>query len=145
MLIFKQLAILERSWEWKIALKPASLLVFFVDRYQWPVLINPVISLTRITTLKGGKMSRDDLIKKIAGDAGISQKVAGLALAAVLEGITLALKKGDRVSLVGFGSFSVAHRKARNGINPKPASLKIPARKVPIFKAGKKLKEAVKK
>jgi len=91
-------------------------------------------------------MSRDDLIKKIAGDAGVSQKVAGLALAAVLEGITLALKKGDRVSLVGFGSFSVAHRKARNGINPKTRkALKIPARKVLIFKAGKKLKEAVKK
>jgi len=91
-------------------------------------------------------MSRDDLIKKIAGDAGVSQKVAGLALAAVLEGITLALKKGDRVSLVGFGSFSVAHRKTRNGINPKTRkALKIPARKVPIFKAGKKLKEAVKK
>ena len=91
-------------------------------------------------------MSRDDLIKKIAGDAGISQKVAGLALAAVLEGITLALKKGDRVSLIGFGSFSVAHREARNGINPKTRkALKIPARKVPIFKAGKKLKEAVKK
>lgn len=91
-------------------------------------------------------MSRDDLIKKIAGDAGVSQKVAGLALAAVLEGITSALKKGDRVSLVGFGSFSVAQRKARNGINPKTGkALKIPARKVPIFKAGKKLKEAVKK
>ena len=91
-------------------------------------------------------MSRDELIKKVAADAGISQKTAGLALAAVLDGITSALKKGDRVSLVGFGSFSVAQRKARNGINPKTGkALKIPARKVPVFKAGKKLKEAVKK
>ena len=90
-------------------------------------------------------MSRDDLIKKIAGAAGTSQKVAGLALAAMLEGITQSLKKGEKVSLVGFGSFSVAHRKARNGINPKTRkALKIPARKVPVFKAGKKLKEAVK-
>lgn len=91
-------------------------------------------------------MSRDELIKKIAGDAGISQKTAGLALAAVLDGITQALKTGDKVSLVGFGSFSVAQRKARKGINPKTGeSIKIKARKVPVFKAGKKLKEAVKK
>jgi DNA-binding protein HU-beta len=91
-------------------------------------------------------MSRDDLIKKMATAAEISQKKAGEALAAFLEGVTMALKKGDRVSLVGFGSFSVAHRKARNGINPKTRkALKIPARKVPVFKAGKKLKDAVKK
>jgi len=89
-------------------------------------------------------MSRDELVKKIAAKAAVSQKVAGLALAAVLEGITEALKKGDKVSLVGFGSFGVAKRKARKGINPKTkAPLKIPARKVPVFKAGKKLKEAV--
>lgn len=63
----------------------------------------------------------------------------------MLEGITQSLRKGEKVSLVGFGSFTVAHRKARNGINPKTRkALKIPARKVPVFKAGKKLKEAVK-
>lgn len=91
-------------------------------------------------------MSRDDLIKKIAGAAGTSQKVAGHALAATLDAISQSLKKGEKVSLVGFGSFSVAHRKARNGINPKTRKpLKIPARKVPVFKPGKKLKEAVKK
>lgn len=91
-------------------------------------------------------MSRDELVKKIASDAGISQKVAGLALASVLEGITMTLEEGGKVSLVGFGSFSVAHRAARQGINPKTkAPLKIPARDVPVFKAGKKLKDAVKK
>ncbi|MCB5247176.1 MAG: HU family DNA-binding protein [Candidatus Cloacimonetes bacterium] len=90
-------------------------------------------------------MSRDDLIKKIAGTAGISQKTAGVALNAMLEGVTQSLKKDEKVSLVGFGSFNVAHRKARNGINPKTGKpLKISARKVPVFKAGKKLKEAVK-
>ncbi|NLK50620.1 MAG: HU family DNA-binding protein [Candidatus Cloacimonetes bacterium] len=104
------------------------------------------VSHTLITTQLGGKMSRDELIKKIAGDAGISQKTAGLALASVLDGITQALKKGERVTLVGFGSFSVVKRKARKGINPKTREpLKIPARKVPVFKAGKNLKEAVKK
>ncbi len=90
-------------------------------------------------------MSREDLIKKIAGATGISQKLSGVALAAVLEGVTQALESGDKVSLVGFGTFSVAQRKARNGINPKTKKpLKIAARKVPVFKAGKKLKEAVK-
>ncbi|MCB5229274.1 MAG: HU family DNA-binding protein [Candidatus Cloacimonetes bacterium] len=108
--------------------------------------MTPEVSHTLITTQLGGKMSRDELIKKIAGDAGISQKTAGLALASVLDGITQALKKGERVTLVGFGSFSVVKRKARKGINPKTREpLKIPARKVPVFKAGKNLKEAVKK
>ncbi len=91
-------------------------------------------------------MSRDDLIKKIAEDAGISQKTAGMALKSMIEGITLALQKGEKVSLVGFGSFSVVHRKARNGINPKNQTpIKIAARNVPVFKAGKNLKEAVMK
>ncbi len=90
-------------------------------------------------------MSREDLIKKIAGNANVSKKVAGLALSAVINGIMGALGKGDKVSLVGFGSFNVAKRKARNGINPKTKKpIKIPARKVPVFKAGKKLKDAVK-
>jgi len=90
-------------------------------------------------------MSREDLIKKIATDTGVTKKVAGLALAAVLEGILGALKKGQKVSLVGFGSFGVAKRKARNGINPKTKKpIKIPARKVPVFKAGKKMKDAAK-
>ncbi len=90
-------------------------------------------------------MSREDLVKKIAEAAEVTQKVAGVALAAVLEGVTEALTKGDKVSLVGFGTFSVAERKARNGINPKTKkALMIPARKVPVFKAGKKLKEAIK-
>ncbi len=90
-------------------------------------------------------MSRDDLIKRIAGAVGISQKNAAVALTTVLDGITEALKKGGKVSLIGFGSFGVAQRKARKGINPKTKQpLQIKARKVPVFKAGKKLKEAVK-
>ena len=91
-------------------------------------------------------MSRDELIKKIAADAGVSQKVAGLALASFLDAVTQTLKKGGKVSLVGFGSFSVAQRKARMGINPKTKEpFKIKARKVPVFKAGKNLNDAVKK
>ncbi len=90
-------------------------------------------------------MSREDLIKKITDKTGMTKRMAGEALTAVLEGVKGALKKGDKVSLVGFGSFAVAKRKARNGINPKTKkAIKIPARKVPVFKAGKKLKDAVK-
>ena len=89
-------------------------------------------------------MNRQDLVEKIAGDVGLSKKDANLALAAVLEGIQVALEKGDKVSLVGFGTFSVVDRAARKRINPKTgAKINIAARKAPKFKAGKKLKDAV--
>ncbi len=90
-------------------------------------------------------MNRQDLISKIAKDADITKKAANLALASVIDGITISLEKGDKVSLVGFGTFKVTERKARTGVNPQTkAQIQIPARKVPVFKAGKKLKEAVK-
>jgi len=90
-------------------------------------------------------MNRQDLIIKIAEEAGVTKKAANLALNAVIDGITLALEKGDKVSLVGFGTFKVNKRNARTGVNPQTkAKIQIPARKVPVFKAGKKLKEAVK-
>jgi len=90
-------------------------------------------------------MNRQELIDKIAKDAGISKKEAGLALNAFVDGVTLSLEKGEKVSLVGFGTFKVTERAARMGINPQTkAKIQIPATKVPTFKAGKKLKEAVK-
>jgi len=90
-------------------------------------------------------MNRQDLIAKIAKDADVTKKAANSALNAVIDGITLALEKGDKVSLVGFGTFKVNKRNARTGVNPQTkAKIEIPARKVPVFKAGKKLKEAVK-
>ncbi|MCK4312817.1 MAG: HU family DNA-binding protein [Candidatus Cloacimonetes bacterium] len=90
-------------------------------------------------------MNRQDLVGKIAAEAGVTKKAANLALNAVIDGITLALERGDKVSLVGFGTFKVNQRKARTGVNPQTkAKIQIPARKVPVFKAGKKLKEAVK-
>ncbi len=95
---------------------------------------------------KGGKLiNRQDLVAKIATEAGITKKAANAALNAVVDGITLSLEKGDKVSLVGFGTFKVNERNARTGVNPQTkAKIQIPARKVPVFKAGKKLKEAVK-
>jgi DNA-binding protein HU-beta len=90
-------------------------------------------------------MNRQDLINKIAKEAEVTKKAANSALNAVIEGVTDALAKGDKVSLVGFGTFMARERGARTGVNPQTGEkIQIPARTVPVFKAGKKLKEAVK-
>lgn len=90
-------------------------------------------------------MTKQDLIEKIAMEIDISKKKAGDAINTVLDGIKLSLEKDEKVTLVGFGTFSVAKRAARMGVNPATgAKINIPATKVPKFKPGKKLKEAVK-
>lgn len=89
-------------------------------------------------------MSREELVAKAAADAGVQKTVAGAVLNSLLQSITNALKAGDKVSLVGFGTFSVGDRKARKGKIPGTnKEITIPAAKVPKFKAGKNLKEAV--
>ena len=89
-------------------------------------------------------MNKGELIEAIAGATGSTKADAGRALDATIENITKALKKGDTVTLVGFGTFKVSKRAARTGRNPQTgAELKIPARKVPSFKAGAGLKDAV--
>ncbi|MCK9329001.1 MAG: HU family DNA-binding protein [Candidatus Cloacimonetes bacterium] len=91
-------------------------------------------------------MTRDELIGKVAEKANMTKKQAGIALNSFLDGITEALQAGEKISFIGFGTFSVSERKARTGINPKTReALKIPATKVPVFKAGSKLKQSVKK
>lgn len=90
-------------------------------------------------------MNKTELVAAVADKAELSKKDAEKAVAAVLDTVTAALKKGDKVALVGFGTFEVRKRAARNGINPltkKP--IKIAASKNPVFKAGKALKDAVK-
>jgi DNA-binding protein HU-beta len=90
-------------------------------------------------------MNKADLVAKIAGDAGISKAAAAKALNSFTTTVTKVLKKGQKVTLVGFGTFSVAKRKARNGVNPQTgAKIKIKARKVPKFTCGKALKDSVK-
>ncbi len=90
-------------------------------------------------------MTKAELVDKMAESADISKVAAGKALGAALDGVKAALKKGQKVSLVGFGTFSVSKRKARKGRNPKTGeAIKIPAAKVPKFTAGKELKTAVK-
>lgn len=89
-------------------------------------------------------MNKSDLVNHIAAQAGISKSAAEKALNAVTDGITTALKKGDTVTLVGFGTFLTAKRPPREGRNPTNGEkIKIPGRKVPRFKAGKALKDSV--
>jgi DNA-binding protein HU-beta len=89
-------------------------------------------------------MTKAELISKMAAGAKMSKAAAGKALEAFLEGVKAALKKDERVTLVGFGTFSVSKRKARKGRNPRTGKeIKIPARKVPKFTAGKALKDAI--
>ena len=90
-------------------------------------------------------MNKSELISKIAEKAELSKKDADKALTAFIETITDALVKGDKVALVGFGSFEAKKRAARTGKNPQTgAVIEIPASTVPAFKAGKALKDAVK-
>ena len=89
-------------------------------------------------------MTKDELVAKAAQDADIPKAKAAKALDSIIASITGALAKGDKVSLVGFGTFSVAKRAARDGRNPATgAVIKIPGANVPKFKPGKKLKDAV--
>jgi DNA-binding protein HU-beta len=90
-------------------------------------------------------MTKADLVDKMAKDADIAKVAAGKALDSLIDAVTRTLKKGDKLALVGFGTFSVGKRKARTGRNPQTgAAIKIPARKVPRFSAGKTLKDALK-
>ena len=89
-------------------------------------------------------MNKSDLVDAIADSAGLSKADAGRALDAVVDTVTAALKGGDAVSLVGFGTFSVRDRAARTGRNPRTGeTIQIAASKNPAFKAGKALKDAV--
>lgn len=85
-------------------------------------------------------MNKSDLITKISDDAGLTKIQANDALNAFTDAVTKTLNKGDKVTLVGFGTFSVTNREARNGRNPKTNEpIKIKAKKVAKFKAGKEL------
>ncbi len=91
-------------------------------------------------------MNKVELIAQIAEKSGLSKKDAEKALAATVDAITEAVSTGDKVQLVGFGSFEVKQREARVGRNPKTKeAIEIPATRVPVFKAGRALKDAVSK
>ena len=89
-------------------------------------------------------MNKSELIDAVAASAGLTKADAGRAIDATTAAITKALKKGDLVTLIGFGSFYVGKRAARNGRNPRTgATIKIKAANSPKFRAGKALKDAV--
>jgi DNA-binding protein HU-beta len=91
-------------------------------------------------------MSKADLVEKIAKDAGISKAAVEKSVNSFIDGVKSSLKKGQSVTLIGFGTFSVGKRAARTGRNPKTgAVLKIKAKKVARFKPGAALKAAVNK
>ena len=90
-------------------------------------------------------MKRTDLVAAIAAKTALTKKDADLALGATIDAITEALKAGDKVSLVGFGTFEAKKRAAREGKNPRTGEkITIPATIAPTFKAGKALKDAIK-
>ena len=90
-------------------------------------------------------MNKEELVKEVAKKAKVSQKAAADVIAATIETIEKSVAKGKRVTLVGFGSFESRKRKARTGRNPQTgAAIKIAAKTVPAFSAGKKFKDAVK-
>ncbi|HET6266269.1 MAG TPA: HU family DNA-binding protein [Acidobacteriota bacterium] len=91
-------------------------------------------------------MNKNQLIDAIAKSAKVSKKQAGQALTACFDSISDAMRKGQKVALIGFGTFSTAARKARTGINPQTKqAIKIAAKRVPKFKAGKQLRKLVAK
>ena len=90
-------------------------------------------------------MNREELVKEIAKSTKLSQKSVSEVLSATVESIQNTVKKGDKVTLVGFGTFESRRRTARNGRNPQTGKeIKIAAKTVPVFSAGKKFKELVK-
>lgn len=89
-------------------------------------------------------MNKSDLVTAVANDSGLTKTDAAKAVDAAFDAITAALKKGDEIRLVGFGTFAVSERAARTGKNPRTGEpVQIAASKAPKFKAGKQLKDAV--
>lgn len=116
------------------------------NRFNYGYTLLKLVIYTGTFNLNGGgeKLNKAELVAAIAKDAGVSKSAAEKALNSFTGNVTKVLKKGGRIALVGFGTFSVQKRAARNGRNPQTgASIKIPARKVVKFSAGKSLKTSV--
>jgi len=90
-------------------------------------------------------MNKSELIKAVSKKTGMNKKATRSTVNAFIESVKEALKKGDKVALIGFGSWATRERAKRNGVNPRTGKkISIPAKTVPYFKAGKELKNAVK-
>ncbi len=90
-------------------------------------------------------MTKSELVAAIAASAGMTKKAAGDAVEALISTVTESLKKGEKVTITGFGTFQISARAARTGVNPRNPSekIQIPAMNLPTFKAGKSLKDSV--
>jgi len=100
--------------------------------------------LSQLKSFKKSIMNKAELIAKLADDAGITKTQANATVDSFIEAVTKTLKSGNKVTLVGFGTFSVTKRAARNGRNPQTgAVIKIKAKKVAKFKAGKELSSKI--
>ena len=89
-------------------------------------------------------MNKQELIERMAGKTGMAKKDCGIALDSLLSTITEVLKRDEKIKLTGFGVFEVKHRAARTGLNQQTKeTVEIPAQSVPVFKAGKALKESI--
>jgi len=98
----------------------------------------------RYSKIGGMTLNKAELVNKVAEKAGLSKKDAEKAVVAVFDTIQTSLQAGDKVQLVGFGTFETRERGARTGRNPRSGeTIQIPASKVPAFKAGKALKDAI--
>jgi DNA-binding protein HU-beta len=103
-----------------------------------------LLYLLQLKSFKNSIMNKAELIAKIADDAGITKTQANATVDSFIEAVTKTLKSGNKVTLVGFGTFSVTKRAARNGRNPQTgAVIKIKAKKVAKFKAGKELSSKI--
>jgi DNA-binding protein HU-beta len=120
-------------------------LILLSDQENYPDVNIPEIQKIPARGIKEMAMNKGDLVEKVAQDCGLSKAAAEQALNSVLGSISDALAAGDKVTLVGFGTFSVSQRAAREGRNPQTGkTINIPARKVVKFKAGSKLADAAK-
>ena len=105
-----------------------------------------IVRAGAVSQVSGESMNKADLVDRIAGACSISKAQATTAIDTTVDSITSSLRKGDRVALIGFGTFSVSQRKARNGRNPQTgATIKIAARRVAKFTPGNELKKVVNK
>jgi len=125
--------------------KDAQVTFFAQNRQKVLIGCEPVRILRAVLTLNYLFMTKQNLVDSAAAAAGVSKRVAADVLQALVDAVTKTLKKGDSLTVTGFGTFRVSKRAARMGVNPrKPTErIKIPAMKVPTFKAGKTLKDAV--
>jgi len=106
----------------------------------------PVAGKSAIKDKKGDRMNKGELVARIADMTKMTKKESEVMVNAFMDAVKEAMKKNDKVALVGFGTFGVKERKARKGVNPKTLkAITIPKKKAPFFKAGKALKDAIAK